>query len=130
MTKLPMGRTIAAALAVAWLASAGGCPSGSSGSAGKLWIEIVSPSSTGSHTASSTTVSVGGNVGGWTIFDPAPTISWRNDANGASGADGQLLGTFSTAQIPLELGGNTIHVKAANGVQEKGTDVIVVTRTP
>ncbi len=115
-------------LACAASVSRSSCGQPGSGSHAALWIEIVSPSSSGLFTTDLTAIGIGGNVGGWTIFDPAPAITWRNVEAGTSGSVGQLIGTFDTGQLALVLGPNTIHVKAANGAQKSATATIVVTR--
>lgn len=119
-----------AALSAAVTSHQGSCVARTGGRHGALWIHIVSPSSTGSYTTAMTTVGVGGDVGGWSIFDPTPTIRWRNEATGEEATIGQSLGTFATGQIGLAPGPNTIRVRASNGAQKQAQDSIVVFRTP
>jgi hypothetical protein len=121
-----------ASLAAAMTSSDGGCVVywGSPHHHGLLWIQIVSPSPTGSYTSALSSVAIGGDVGGWSTWDPAPTIYWNNDKTGDDGSVGQWTGTFMTGQIALEPGPNPIHVRASNGVQASATATIVVTRVP
>lgn len=99
-----------------------------SGSYGRLWVEIVSPTSSGSHVTDLASLAIGGDVGGWRVFDPAPKLHWHNHATGESGVVGQTLGTFAFGPVALALGANPIHVTASNDVQEDASDKLLVTR--
>ncbi|MCK6448292.1 MAG: hypothetical protein L6Q99_18040 [Planctomycetes bacterium] len=120
-------RTLAAVACVLLASSHGSCVVWS-GSYGHLWVEIDSPSSSGSHTTDHSSLTVGGDVGGWRVFDPAPKLHWHNHATGESGVVGQTLGTFTFGPLALALGPNPIHVTASNDVQEDASDEILVTR--
>lgn len=107
-----------------------GCASSDDGDSGSLWIRIVSPSSEPAYWTDRSSASLGGDLGGWTIFDPAPTVSWRNTTTGEHGSTGQILGTFATGPIALVEGANILRVRASNGVQDDAVDSITVTYLP
>jgi len=98
---------------------------------GDLWIRIVSPSAEDSYVSNEANVPLGGSVGGWFILDPAPVIRWMNEATGASGQTGQLMGTWSVeGGVNLQPGANILSVRASNGVQRDAVDTITVTFNP
>lgn len=126
MTILGWTKPLALVLCATLVATRSDC--GGSGSKSSLSIHIVSPSSTGSFATDLPTIAVGGTVGGWTFFDPTPTITWHVDESGLGGTIGQLLGTFDTGQIALDAGWNTVHVRAENGKQKSASDLITIFR--
>jgi hypothetical protein len=124
-------KVAACLVAVIGLALAGACGSSSRVNPGSLTIRIISPSTQDHLVTNSANVSFGGDVGGWSILDPTPVIHWSNQATGASGQIGQLLGTWDVyGGIDLKPGDNVLTVRAANGVQADAVDVITVTYQP
>lgn len=96
---------------------------------GSLRIEIVTPTTGPSLVTSEAQVPFGGSVGGWSILDPAPVILWENEATGAGGEIGQLLGTWSLyGGVDLAVGTNRLTVRASNGVQAAAQDEIWIER--
>jgi hypothetical protein len=97
----------------------------------RLTIEIVSPTRASSMVTTDPHVPFGGNVGGWTVLDPAPEIHWANQATGASGVVGQNSGTWVVGGgVDLQPGANRLTVLASNDTLEDASDSVVVTYEP
>ena len=98
---------------------------------GSLTVEIVTPSDEATFTTNDDNTPFGGDVSGWSVLDPAPTIRWRNAATGETGEMGPLLGTWGVnGGVDLLPGVNRLTVHAFNGIQEDTGDAITVIREP
>ncbi len=88
-------------------------------------VSITSPTSSGSYSAASTPLSIGGtasdNVG-------VTLVSWTNTRGGSGIASGTT--SWSASGIALQSGSNVITVSASDAVGNSGTAVLTVTFNP